>query len=145
MKRVEHIKELLDKYFEGSTSHAEELELRRFFAEAKHLPEEMAAYKPLFSYIDEESGTTQVVHHSRRLHLTYIWSAAAASILLLLGIAGYNGYAGRHADYVIINGEKSTDIRLAKEQARKAFADVSFSKEDIADDLVPQDMKEIVE
>lgn len=145
MKRVEHIRLLLNKYFEGDTSHAEEVELCRFFAESKQLPADMAAYRPLFGYIDEESGSTKFVHRHRRIWLFSIGGSIAASVLLLIGIAGYNGYSSRHADFVIINGEKSTDIRIAQEQARKAFSDVSFSQDDIADDLLPQDMKEVVE
>jgi hypothetical protein len=142
MKKVEYIKQLLEKYFEGETSHSDELELRRYFATTKELPEEWAAYKPLFGYIDEESGAVKPVRHIRRLYLRYIWTAAAACILLLLGVAGYNGM---HKDYVIIDGQKSTDVRLARQQAEKAFADVSFSQDDIKEDLVPQEMKEIVQ
>ena len=145
MKRVKNIKVLLDKYLEGETSHAEELELRRFFATAKHLPEDMAAYKPLFAYFDKEAITEKQHHSARRLYFRYTWSAIAASIFLFLSIAGYKGYSHQSKDYVIINGEKSTDVRLAEEQARKALAEVSFSQEDIADDLIPQDMKEAVQ
>lgn len=141
-RKVEHIEQLLEKYFEGETSHSEELELRQYFASEKNLPEEWTAYKPLFGYIDEESGTTKPVRRTRRLYLRYAWTAAAACILLLLGVAGYSG---RHKDYVIIDGQKSTDVRLAKQQAEKAFADVSFSQDDIEEDLVPQEMKEIVQ
>lgn len=145
MKKVKNIKVLLEKYLEGETSHTEELELRRFFATAKHLPEEIAAYKPLFAYFDKEAMTEKRPRSSHKLYIRYTWSAIAASIFLFLSIAGYTGYSHQNKDYVIINGEKSTDVRLAKEQARKAFAEVSFSKEDIADDLIPQDMKETVQ
>ena len=142
MKSIEYIKHLLDKYFEGNTTHSEELELRRFFSGAKDLPAEMCVYKPLFGYIDEESSKIKPIHRYRKLYVRYIWAAAAASILLLFGIAGYSGYIQGNSNYVIINGEKSTDVRLAKEEAQKALTDVGFSQKDISRELIPQDMKE---
>jgi hypothetical protein len=142
MKSIEYIKHLLDKYFEGNTSHSEELELRRFFAEAKDMPAEMSVYKPLFGYIDKESSKIKPMRHHHKLYIRYIWTAAAASILLLFGIAGYSDYIHGNSNYVIINGEKSTNVQLAKEEAQKALTDVGFSQKDISKELIPQDMKE---
>ena len=143
MKSVKYIKHLLDKYFKGDTSHSEELELRRFFAEAKDLPAEMSVYKPLFGYMDEESSKIDAPHHrNRRLYIRYIWSAAAASVILLFGIAGYSSYMHQNTNYVIINGEKSENIRLAKEEAQKALSHVGYSQKTSSDTLIPKDMKE---
>ncbi len=48
-----NIEELLNKYFEGETSAQEERMLRSFFSKAD-VPEELAVYKPLFAYFDQE-------------------------------------------------------------------------------------------
>ena len=48
-----NIEEVLNRYFEGETSVAEERELRRFFAGA-NVPDHLSAYRPLFAYFDEE-------------------------------------------------------------------------------------------
>ena len=47
------IEELLERYFEGETSAAEEKQIRAFFASGE-VPEHLAAYAPLFAYFDEE-------------------------------------------------------------------------------------------
>ena len=47
------IEELLERYFEGETSAAEEKQIRAFFASGE-VPEHLAVYAPLFAYFDEE-------------------------------------------------------------------------------------------
>lgn len=47
------IEELLERYFDGETSAAEEKQIRAFFASGE-VPEHLAAYAPLFAYFDEE-------------------------------------------------------------------------------------------
>lgn len=144
MMTEKDVKQLLDKYFEGNTSCKEERQLRGFFAK-KDIPENLSKYRPIFAYIDEESSRISMTiksckQHKLRLH--YTWSAVAACIIIVLGIAGYNDLIRQDkSNYVIINGEKYTDVRMAKQQAQKAFEEVSFSKEDI-NDLLPNDMKE---
>jgi hypothetical protein len=142
MKMKEDIKILMDKYFEGTTTCEEERQLRSFFA-TDEVPDEWAVYKPIFACLDEERQKVMTVQHTARrrpLYLHYLWGSIAAAILIVLGIAGYDYLSQQDTNYVIINGEKSTDIRLARQQAQKAFAEVSFSKEDVSDDLF-SDMK----
>lgn len=137
------IKRLLDKYFEGRTSCEEEQQLRRFFAEGD-VPEDLNIYRPIFACLDEESkhASSEKKHTSHTLRIRYTWGAIAASLFIILGIAGYNQFVRvDDSNYVIINGKKYTDVNKAKQEAQKAFQEVSFSKEDIAD-LLPKDMKE---
>ena len=47
------LEELLERYFDGETSAAEEKQIRAFFASGE-VPEHLAAYAPLFAYFDEE-------------------------------------------------------------------------------------------
>jgi hypothetical protein len=136
-------KRLLDKYFEGRTSCEEEQQLRRFFAEGD-VPEDLKIYRPIFACLDEESkhASSEKKHASHTLRIRYTWGAIAASLFIILGIAGYNQFVRvDDTNYVIINGKKYTDVNKAKQEAQKAFQEVSFSKEDIAD-LLPKDMKE---
>lgn len=46
------MEELLERYFEGETSAAEEKLIRAFFASGE-VPEHLAAYIPLFAYFEE--------------------------------------------------------------------------------------------
>ena len=63
-----------------------------------------------------------------RKYLTYSLGAAAAALLLLLGISGISPAP---ANYVIIDGKEYTDVHLIREQAMVAFRDVSLSEEEI--------------
>mgnify|MGYP000626673084 FL=1 len=49
------IDELLNRYFEGETSSEEERELRAFFTSG-NVPDRLAVYTPMFTYLEE--GTT---------------------------------------------------------------------------------------
>lgn len=142
MKKI-NVKELLDKYFEGLTSTEEERQLRRLFIEG-NVPEELIVYRSLFICLDEESRKCKPVKlvGARRFRMRYVWSTIAASVLIVLGIAGYNSFIRQDTNYVIINGEKYNDCRIAKQQAKEALDAVSFSKEDVASELIPEDMKE---
>lgn len=51
-RNLHMIEELLERYFEGETSAAEEKQIRAFFASGE-VPEHLAAYAPLFAYFDE--------------------------------------------------------------------------------------------
>lgn len=153
---MKDIETLLNKYFEGETTCEEERRLRRFFAEGL-VPEHLEVYRPMFAFFEAEqkelpeiSGIGNAVEMPElapfekktktiRQYLTYSLSAAAAAILLLVGIilllVGISGIY-RHlspapANYVIIDGKEYTDVHLIREQAMVAFRDVSLSEEEV--------------
>lgn len=96
----DHIPILLDKYFEGNTSLAEEKELKSFFQQ-EQIPEKLLAYQALFQWQGEEQQVslsanfqhqllseieaTQKVGFVRRF-LQHPISRAAAILLLLTGM-----------------------------------------------------------
>jgi hypothetical protein len=143
MKTEIKIKQLLDKYFEGNTSCEEERTLRRYFS-GKNIPSELAMYKPMFNYVDEEIASRHIhtMKPLRKSNIRYIWMSAAAIALIVLGIAGYNGFIRPDDNYVIINGVKSSNLTLARQQASQAFKDVSFTQEDIQENIIPNDMED---
>ena len=75
------IEKLLEKYFEATTTVAEEKELREYFAKdqiAAHLEQ----YRPMFNYFSiakEEQFTKQVPLNTRK-KINYGWISAAAEI-----------------------------------------------------------------
>ena len=133
-----NIEELLNKYFEGETTCEEERELRRFFTRGI-VPEHLQMYRPMFAFLNEENrqSKTAVPEVPKtsvplRRRLLYIFSAMAAGILLILGIAGLNRHFNTStANYVIIDGKCYTDAKLVREQAMIAFRDVSISEEEV--------------
>ena len=63
---MSNIEDLLEKYFEGQTSAKEEATLRRFFTSGD-VPENLAMYKPLFAYFDDEIKKMEVVNENESL------------------------------------------------------------------------------
>lgn len=134
------LKDLLNKYFEGETSAAEEKQLRDFFASSE-IPPEWAEYKPLFAYFDEEiEKEQQKVHESfkkKKISLSrqtfYIISGIAASMLILFGINYRTNPTSAHfcaKNYVIINGKCYTDIHKVREMAFDALQEVASGTEE---------------
>ena len=139
---MKDIETLLNKYFEGETTCEEERRLRRFFAEGL-VPEHLEVYRPMFAFFEAEQeecnagdmpelAIFEKKTKTVRKYLTYSLGAAAAALLLLLGISGiYRHISPAPANYVIIDGKEYTDVHLIREQAMVAFRDVSLSEEEI--------------
>lgn len=136
--KQDRIYELLSKYFEGETSCKEEKELQKFF-EKKDIPNDLESYRPIFAYFERESKQHRRKKAEKptgrrvlfKRSLVYALSGAAAGILLVLGITEVNERLIEPQNYVIIDGHRCTDICLAREQAKEAFSEVSFSEEEI--------------
>ncbi len=92
MELVKKIENLLEKYFEATTTVAEENELRTYFSQdnvAPHLQE----YKPMFAYFSiakEERSTQNVPLKTKRV--TYKWISVAAAAVLVFGLYFGNNY-----------------------------------------------------
>lgn len=143
--KIDH---LLAKYFDGETTREEEQELKRLFRN-EDVPVEFEVYRPFFAFFEEEAKSKSVIIDEKRKTLQankpnainlkrriiYVAGGVAATILLVVGGLRVNMLFGDSTDYVIIDGHKSADIHLAREQALAAFRDVSFSREEIFDTL----------
>ncbi len=147
------IEELLTKYFEGETSCEEERELRRFFGQSS-VPEHLQMYRALFGFLESENQSYRSTGESAvqscsevalpamtlqpsksriiRRRVLYTLSGLAATLLLLLAIAGVHRHLTAAPDvYVIIDGKQYSDPELARKQALAAFQSVSLSEEDV--------------
>jgi hypothetical protein len=83
------IEVLLEKYFEGETSIAEEVELKNYFSSPNVAPH-LEQYQPLFGYFSiarEQKYTQQIPLHSIKRKVA--WLSIAASVVILLGIGSY--------------------------------------------------------
>ncbi|MFV8344411.1 hypothetical protein [Flavobacterium sp. XS2P39] len=88
---------LLEKYFQGETSIAEENELRNYFSSidvAQHLEQ----YKPMFGYFShaKEQMLKQEIPLQSKKH-NVGWLSIAASVVVLLGIGTYVFYNNESA------------------------------------------------
>ncbi|WP_268847474.1 hypothetical protein [Flavobacterium aestivum] len=80
---------LLEKYFEGETSIAEENELKEYFS-SSNVAEHLEQYRPLFGYFGEakkEKLTNNVMLISKKRKVA--WLSLAASVVVMLGIGTY--------------------------------------------------------
>jgi len=184
------IDDLLNRYFEGETTVAEENALRNFFR-SEEVPERLAGYKPFFAYFDEEirkaqnTGKvgcisncrtdlcvldcfvprnddtcrrhceersnpenlkndnlkyTRKVQSGGRSRQLFYWAAAAASVLIMLGIwQAHEGFlkpdpCRSSSGYVIINGRCYADVEKARALALDALLKVATPAEDFFPD-----------
>lgn len=86
---LDKIEILLEKYFQGETSIAEENELTNYFSSpdvAQHLEQ----YKPLFGYFSiarEQKFTPEIPLQTKKRNVA--WLSIAASVVVLLGIGTF--------------------------------------------------------
>ncbi|GMN09188.1 hypothetical protein MTsPCn9_03560 [Croceitalea sp. MTPC9] len=123
MELDKNIENLLEKYFEASTTVAEEETLRKYFAQesvATHLEQ----YRPMFNYFSkakEERYTKQVPLNTRR-KFNYKWISVAAVAILFLGL--YFG-PDQYQAY-----QEQREAELAYQQTKEALSllAVNFGK-----------------
>lgn len=141
---LHRMEELLERYFEGETTAAEEKQIRAFF-DSEQVPEHLAVYIPLFAYFDEEierNATEQNErpdlmaeqvavsdrYKSRMRTVFYILSGVAACILVLLSLTRLLYPADPcfcSDNYVVINGRCYTDIHTVRSLAIEALQEVA--------------------
>lgn len=108
---LDNIEKLLEKYFEATTTVAEEKELKIYFSQesvATHLEQ----YKPMFSYFSsakEERFTKQVPLKPRKNY--YKWISIAAVAVLTFGIYFGNEYQEKkQAEYAYQETKKAFEL-----------------------------------
>jgi hypothetical protein len=128
---------LVEKYFDGKTTCKEEKKLRKIFSHNTSIPEHLQVYRPLFACLDEKVRRNKTVSPKRKaiaLKKTMLYSlgGVAASLLLVLGIAGMSRHWNERPDnYVFIDGQQYTDMDLIRQQAQLALNEVRVSREEI--------------
>jgi hypothetical protein len=83
------IEQLLELYFEGETTSAEEKELQYYFSSSNVAPH-LEQYKPLFNYFSQAKKQEYLKefpkqHKNPKLR----WISIAASVVVLLGVGSY--------------------------------------------------------
>jgi hypothetical protein len=85
----EHIQNLMDRFFEGETSNAEEKELYLFFTQ-KDLPKQFEPYRKMFGFFESgmaDETTKPEVSEKKRKVVSFrkiAWTALAVAASLLL-------------------------------------------------------------
>ena len=106
------IESLIEKYFQGETSIAEEQELKAYFSSQNVLPH-LEQYKPLFGYFanaKEQKLSQEVMPKTKKRNLG--WLSVAASVVVLLGIG----------TFAYLNNETATQDLGTYDNPEVAFA-----------------------
>ena len=140
--------QLLDKYFDGLTSGAEEDCLRRYFATAA-LPEQWEHLRPLFGYVSCRRAVdghfladTRKPTRRSLLSKHLLWSVGGASVAaaIALAIALRSPHVADQplpttGSFAMVNGERVNDPDLVRLYAQEAFEAVSIDREELAQEL----------
>ncbi|MCC9071504.1 hypothetical protein LNQ49_07925 [Flavobacterium sp. F-65] len=80
---------ILEKYFQGESTIAEENELKNYFS-SSNVAQHLEQYKPLFGYfsqVKEQRLTQEIPLQTKKRNVA--WLSIAASAVILLGISSY--------------------------------------------------------
>lgn len=83
------IEDILEKYFQGETSIAEENQLKEYFS-SSNVAQHLEQYKPMFGYFSqarEQKSTYEIPLQTKKRNVA--WLSIAASAVVLLGIGTY--------------------------------------------------------
>ena len=85
---LQKIKDLLEKYEAGETSLAEERKLREYF-KRNEVPDSLKPYQLIFGFSEIESKKSyekEIELPSNKQDNSYLWTAIAASVILVVGL-----------------------------------------------------------
>lgn len=84
------IETLLEKYFEGETSIAEENQLQEYFS-SPDVAQHLVQYRPMFGYFSKarEQQFEQTLPLQPRKRKVVAWLSVAASVVVLLGVGTF--------------------------------------------------------
>jgi hypothetical protein len=122
---LDRIENLIDKYFEGETSIAEENELKVYFSStdvAQHLKQ----YQTIFGYFSQakEQQFTQEIPLQTKKRNVVLWLSIAASVVVMLGV-GMMMYFNNDKEEQFVACSPEDNPELALQQTEKALALVS--------------------
>lgn len=135
--KVEYIRMLAAKYFNGETTLAEEKILRDFFGFCRDVPEDLQACRALFAHHTATSAETshlKLALHTEpspvasRIGPLYRWMIAAGVAAAVLGVILVQVIPTHtnHSDFLCyVNGVRITDRQEAMEYSRQTFDKVS--------------------
>lgn len=133
------IEQLIDKYFEGQTSIAEERELKAYFS-SSDVAQHLEQYRDVFGYFTQakEHQFTKSVPLQPRKQLNVVWLSIAASIVLVFGVVTFRfleteaqptGELGTYDDPELAMAETQKALDLVSEKLNVGIESVSYINE----------------
>lgn len=113
------IEDILEKYFQGETSIAEENQLKEYFS-SSNVAQHLEQYKPMFGYFSqakEQKSTQEIPLQSKKRNVA--WLSIAASAVVLLGIGTYF-FVSEQKDTTAVASQTELGTYQDPEEALKA-------------------------
>ena len=105
---LDKIENILDKYFQGETTIAEEKELKEYFS-SPNVAQHLEQYKPLFGYfsqVKQQKTTQEIPLQTKKRNVA--WLSIAASAVVLLGIGTFYYVSEEPTTPVVAQSELGT-------------------------------------
>ena len=121
---LDKIEIILEKYFQGESTIAEEKELKDYFS-SSNVAQHLKQYQPLFGYfsqVKEQKSTQEMTLQTKKRNVA--WLSIAASAVVLLGIGTYFYVGEKDTAPVVAQSELGTydDPEEALAATQKALA-----------------------
>jgi hypothetical protein len=118
------IEDILEKYFQGETTIAEEKELKEYFS-SPNVAQHLEQYKPMFGYfsqVKQQKSTQNIPLKTKKRNVA--WLSIAASVVVLLSIGTYFYVSEKNTAPVVAQSELGTydDPEEALKATQKALA-----------------------
>ncbi len=87
---LDKVERILEKYFEGETTSAEEKELKDYFA-STNVAQHLEHYKPMFGYFSQakQEQYNAVIPLKTKKRKIASWISIAAAVIVLLGLGTF--------------------------------------------------------
>jgi len=127
---------MLERYFEGVSSDADEENLCDYFS-SNNIDEELKIYQPIFAYITQEQQKTKQtpprIKHSTRRYRLIIYSAAAILGVVIVLMSGlFSKQPAFNAEctgtFVMIDGICYSDLSLVSKHALETLDQITSSQ-----------------
>jgi hypothetical protein len=137
---LDRIEKLIENYFQGETSIAEEKELKNYFS-SNNVAQHLEQYQPVFGYYSKakEQQFTKSVPLQPRKQFNVLWLSIAASVVLALGIITFklvdvqqpksSGEYGTYDNPEIAMAETQKALALVSEKLNVGIESVSYINE----------------
>jgi hypothetical protein len=121
---LDKIEYILEKYFQGETTIAEENELKQYFS-SSDVAQHLEQYKPMFGYfsqVKEQKSLQEIPLQTKKQNVA--WLSIAASVVVLLGIGTFYFVSQNNITPVVAQSELGTydNPEEALEATQKALA-----------------------
>ncbi len=116
---LDKIEDILEKYFQGETTIAEENQLKEYFS-SPNVAQHLEQYKPMFGYFSqakEHKSTYEIPLETKKRNVA--WLSIAASAVLLLGIGTYF-FVSEKNDTAVVASQTELGTYDDPEEALKA-------------------------